>query len=256
MKTSDDALNVLEETEAPEEAASLTSDEEEKMKAMMEAGVFYGYTKPRTHPKNKPYIISTRAGVQVIDLVKTMECLKAAALMIKDAVKSGGLMLLVGTTPSVKSAVKASAERLGLPHVTERWLGGTLTNFTTISGRINYFKKLKEDKASGGLDKYTKKERVLLDEKLAKLDKFFSGVETLDRLPSLVLIVDLKAHEIAAREAKRMGIPVVGFLNTNADPDLADCPVPVNTRSAKSVEFLMSYLSQEVERARSDVQNN
>lgn len=242
----DDVLNTLEEQEAAPNAVSLTEEDETKLKAMMGAGVFYGYTKSRTQPKMRKFIVSTRAGVEIIDLVKTIESLTAAVGAIKAVVAGGGTVLFVGTTPAVKGLVETVAKRLNMPYVTERWLGGTLTNFKTISERIRYFKKLKSDKESGALDKYTKKERLLLDQELMKLEKFFGGIRDMDHLPAMVVIVDLKSAEIAAREARITKIPIVALLNTNADPDMADYPIPVNTRSTESVQLILSYLESEL----------
>lgn len=254
--TSEETLNIAEETETPATDVSLSAEEEARMREMMVAGVFYGYTKSRTEPKMRRFIVSTRAGVEIIDLVKTMQALNDAAEVLNESIKNGGSILFIGTTPAVKSAVLLIAGKLGMPYVTERWLGGTLTNFKTISERVKYFKKLKADKEAGNLDKYTKKERVLIDQELSKLEKYFGGIESMERLPAMVVIVDLKAHEIAAREARKMKIPIVAFVNTNSDPDLADYPIPANTRSAKSVELLLAYLEKEILKNRADVQGS
>lgn len=255
MNNSEEILNTFEEMKTPEVAA-LNADEEALLKEMMSAAVFYGLTKSRTQPKMRPYIISTRAGIEIIDLLKTIEALGKVTQVIKDILKNKGLILTVGTTPAVKQAVKGFARRLGSPHVTERWLGGTLTNFKTISQRINYFKKLKSDKAAGALDKYTKKERMLIDLELGKLETLLSGIEDMDKLPALVFVIDLKAEEGAAREAKRMNIPIVALVNTNANPDLADYPIPANTRNPQSVQLLLSYLEKEIAKIEGDVQSS
>lgn len=233
-------INSIEETFAPE--AVLNAVDEARLKLMMENGVFYGLGKSKTNPKMKPYILSVKAKVQIIDLLKTMELLDQALKAIKDKVKAGGLILFVGTTPAAKSIVKNTAEKLGMPYVTERWLGGTLTNFKTITDRINYMKKLRADKESGNLEKYTKKERLDLGKDLERLSKLFGGIELLAKLPAAVVIFDLKNNETAAREAKRMNIPTIAFLNTNANPDLATYPVPANDKNIKSIELLMSYI--------------
>ena len=155
-----------------------------------------------------------------------------------------GLILFVGTSPAAKSVLRGVAERLESPFVTERWLGGTLTNFKTITSRINYFKKLKDDEETGELEKYTKKEQLKMNKELAKLEKLFGGIENLDRMPSLLFIADLVKNEYAAREAKQKGIPIVAFLNTDADPKLVDYPIPANDRNAKSIKLLMEYLEK------------
>ena len=211
---------------------------------MMRAGVFYGRSKSRTNPLMKNYIQATRAGFEVIDLGETIAGLKTAAAVVKGIIQNKGLILMVGTSPAVRSAIKELALKFNLPHVTERWLGGTLTNFKVISGRINFFKKLKEAEVSGEWEKYSKKEKVKLSRELAKLERLFAGMSILERLPALVFIADLTANGIAAREAKRKGIPVVAFVNTDADPSLVDYPIPANDRNRKSVELLIRGLDE------------
>ncbi len=249
----EEITSVIEDLETPQAAVSLTAEEDTRLRELISSGVFYGYTKSRTQPKMRPYIVSTRAGIEIIDLLKTMSALDTALKVMKETIASGNSILLVGTTPSVKKIVKTTAEKLLWLSVTERWLGGLLTNFKTMTSRISHFKKLNEDKASGELNKYTKKERILIDKELEKLERFLGGVRNMDKLPGLVVIVDLKAHELAAREARIMKIPTVAFLNTNADPDLVDYPIPASTRSAKSTEFLMNYIENEILKIQANV---
>lgn len=230
------------ETLDPEEASS--------MQEMMELGIFYGRSKSRANPKMKPFIVSNRSGFGVINLRKTYAALKKLDEILEEVVQKQGLILLVGTSPSVKGAVKAAAEELDLPYVTERWLGGTLTNFDTISKRIRYLKKLKEDKASGELAKYTKKEQLKLERELFKLEKLFGGISSLDKIPALVFVADLKNNELAAKEAKEVGVKVVGILNTDANPDLVDHGIPANDRNRKGIEFLMDRLKTAIREAR------
>ena len=243
------SVNNIAETETPIQE-NLTVHESSLVRAMMEVGMFYGLNRSKTNPKNRPSIAFTKSGVEIIDVVKAIRALDEAAQEIKNEIISGGSIILVGSTPAVKSAVKGMGVKLGLPYVTERWLGGTLTNFKTISDRLQYFKKLKSDKASGGFAKYTKKEIISLDRELEKLDRFFSGIETMEKLPGLIVIFNLKNHEIAAREARKINIKSIGFLNTNADPDLVDYPIIVNDKNTKSVEFIVSYLENIIEEAK------
>ena len=168
--------------------------------------------------------------------------MKSAAEILKNTLANGGVVLFVGTSPAVKNVVKEIAERLELPYVTERWMGGTLTNFKTITDRINYFKKLKEDKAKGRLEKYTKKEQLEMSKELLKLEKFFGGIESLDKLPSMMFIADLSENEYAAKEARLKKIPVMGFLNTDTHPKLLDHAIPCNDRNIASIKLVMDYL--------------
>jgi len=242
--------SLAQETRATEESV-FTPHEEEMLREMMEVGAFYGRSKARTNPLMKDYVLATRAGFEVIDLKQTIVALAKAAEFIKGVgSKDKGSILLVGTSPAAKSVVKEAAEKFDLPSVTERWLGGTLTNFKIILERINQFRKLKADIAAGKFEKYTKKERLELDRKLARLEILFGGVEKLDRLPSLVLITDLSANTLAAREAKRTNIPVLAFVNTDADPRLADYKIPANDKSPKSIKLLLNYLAEAIEQTK------
>ncbi len=244
--------------DAPEESAEATvevldPEESKLMQEMMELGIFYGRSKSRANPKMKPFIVSNRSGFGVINLRKTYAALQKLDEVVADAVQKQGLILLVGTSPSVKGVIKAVANELGLPYVTERWLGGTLTNFDTISKRIKYFRKLKEDKESGELAKYTKKEQLKLERELFKLEKFFGGISNLDKIPVLVFVADLKNNELAAKEAKEVGVKVVGILNTDANPDLVDYGIPANDRNRKGMEFLVNRLKTAIQDARAKI---
>ncbi|HEY4497106.1 MAG TPA: 30S ribosomal protein S2 [Candidatus Paceibacterota bacterium] len=243
----------LEDSKSQEPEQVLTPEEEVMLKDMMANHVFYGYSKSRTNPKMKPNIAMTKSGVEVIDAVKTMFFLNKAVDAIKQLVHGGDLVLLVGTSTAAKSTVKEIATRLQMPYVDERWLGGTLTNFKTISDRINYFKKLEQEKALGKLaQKYTKKEQLGIDVELEKFDKFFRGIENLNKLPKLVVIADTKYNEIAAKEAKKMKIKTMGIINTNSDPDIVDYPIPANDRNSKSIAFIMSYLEKFIAEAKNN----
>lgn len=223
---------------------SLSPEDRELFHQMMEAGVFYGRSKSKTNPLMKKYVAMTRSGFEVIDLEKTILKLKEAAVMLKERVASGDTVLFVGTSPAVKQKVEKTAKKLGMPYVTERWLGGTLTNFDTIAKRISHFKKLKDDKAKGRLEKYTKKEQLSIDRELAKLTRLFSGIEGMDGLPDVLFIADITENEYAAKEARQIGIPVVSMLNTDANPELADYGIPANDRSLESAELVIGYLEE------------
>jgi len=245
-KESEGTIEVQDETtdEVSAEESSLEVEDQELFAQMMEAGVFYGRSKSKTNPLTKEYIVTTRSGFEVIDLQKAIEYLKKTADVLKNVFANKGTVLFVGTSPAVKNIVRETAEKLESPYVAERWLGGTLTNFKTITDRINYFKKLKEDKETGKLTKYTKKEQLQKSKELTKLERLFGGIETLDKLPSMILIADPSENEYAAMEAKQKGIPVIGLLNTATDPELIDYPIPANDRSATSVKLLMQYLEE------------
>ncbi|MCL5006821.1 MAG: 30S ribosomal protein S2 [Patescibacteria group bacterium] len=230
----------------------LNAAEEARVKALMEIGAFYGLSKSRTNPKMRANILTTKSGVEVIDLEKTIGALDKAAEAIKSKVKSGGTVLFVGTTPSAKETVRTLGERLRMPYVSERWLGGTLTNFKVISQRIAQLKKIKEDQESGNLGKYTKKERLQILKELEKMDKFFHGLFDMERMPAVMVIVDLRQNILAAREARKAGVVSVATVNTDVDPELADYPIPVNDKTVKTIGYVMDVIGQAIEEGRKE----
>ena len=232
------------------ETDSLSVEETEIIKEMMDLGVFYGSSKARTNPKMRKYILTNRSGFSVIDLEKTLEGLKRTSAAIEEVVMSGGMVLLVGISPSVKGIIKQMAEELDLPFVAERWLGGTLTNFETISKRINYLKKLKEEKANKDWDKYTKKEQLDLEKELKKLSRFFGGLEKMNKLPQMVFVADVSSDITPAKEAKSLGIRVAGIINTDANPKLVDYGIAANEKNAKSAEFILDKIKNVISEAK------
>lgn len=212
------------------------------LQEMIDVGLIHGLAKSKTHPKMKPYIHSTRSGVEVIDLVQTIGLLKKAAEFLKSVVDSGKSILLVGTAPIAKGAVKAAAEDTHNLYVTERWIGGTLTNFKIVNGRIQYFKKLMADKETGNLAKYTKKEQLMIEREIAKMKLVFDGLKDMDQLPGAVMILSFSDNELAAAEAKAMNIPVAAVLNTNADPRSVDYPIPANDKLSTGISWILNYL--------------
>lgn len=223
-------------------AAALVSPEAEIFKGMIDAGVFYGRKKSKTNPKVKSFIYSNRGGVEIIDLAKTLEGMNEAVEFLKRKVGGGGTVLLVGTQPSAANVLKIATE-LDLPVVARRWIGGTLTNFKTISKRIEYLKKLKSDMASGALDKYTKKERLQMDREIKRLEHLIGGLVNLMREPDVLVVVDPVLHLSAVREARRLKIPIVAFGNTDSDPDFIDYLVVGNNAARKSVDWFLERVS-------------
>jgi small subunit ribosomal protein S2 len=243
----------IETAEAAASETPLTQEEKAEIQSLIEAGVFYGQSHARTNPKMKPYILTSKGGVEVINLAETIIALHEACAIIKAKLAAGGEAIIVGTTPAGKSIVRALGEKLGVPYVAERWLGGTITNFKVINNRIRYFRKLKADAESGALDKYTKKERVNFNREINKLTKLFSGIESMDKLPAVVIIFGLGGKNMTpAREAKRSGITSVAFVNTAADPDYVDYPIPANDRSQKSLELLATYIENAIKEGKAE----
>lgn len=222
------------------------------LEELVKAGVLYGRKKSKTHPRMQRYIYTTRNGIEIIDVVQTLSLIDKAAEFLKSVAKNKGLILFVGSTPAAKEDVKALAEKLGYPFAAERWLGGTLTNFKTIHQRLEYYFKLKADRDAGKLEKYIKKERVGFDKEIARLSTLFSGLELLNQLPQALVVVGSTSHETAVREARRLHIPIVGIISSDADPEIIDYPIPANDRAKTSINWILERLGKAIEEAKTD----
>jgi small subunit ribosomal protein S2 len=222
---------------------------EEASREMIEARVFFGRRKSKANPKMRPYILTNRAGIEIINLMKTSEALERALGFLKEKIKNGGLALLVGTQPPAEEEIIRVATKFGLPYVTTRWAGGTLTNFKIVSKRIEYLKKLENDFATGALEKYTKKERLQLERELGRLRDLFGGLKVLIKEPDILLIIDPNLHSTAVREARRLKIPVIALANVDSDPDSVDYLVPGNDKSTSSIGWFLKKLEETIEQA-------
>lgn len=222
---------------------------EESLKEVVEAGVFYGRKKTKTHPKMKPYVLTNRGGIEIINLYKTLEGLEQSMNFVK--AKAQGVILLLGTQPAAFQRIVKLAQEFGYPYVVSRWLGGTLTNFKIISKRVEYLKKLRADAATGVFEKYTKKERAIIESKMNHLEEVLGGLENLNRLPDVLLVVDPNLHTTAVREAKRLKIPVLAFANIDGDPSDLDYFVVGNNKSRKSVEWFLGKMEQAMREGKS-----
>lgn len=214
---------------------------------MARAGVLFGRRRSKTNPKMKDFVFTTRNGFAVIDLEQTVEGIEKAQAFLKELVKKGQTLLIGATTPAGMGPATALAEKYALPRVTERWLGGTLSNFEVIGKRLQYYMGLKADKAAGRLDKYTKKERVVIDKQIERLTKLFGGLEKMTMLPGALLVIGLEQHRTAVREAKRMKIPVIAIANTDANPDGIDCLIPASDSSTTSVAYVLAKLDEAIQ---------
>ncbi|MDO8602099.1 MAG: 30S ribosomal protein S2 [bacterium] len=217
------------------------------MEEMAKAGVLFGRKRTRTNPRMKKYIFTTRNGMEIFDLTQTIDLIARAQEFIKEVVKTGRPILLVGTEPSSIEAVKALGEKFMFPFVVERWLGGTLTNFESLSKRLNYYMGLKADKETGKLDKYTKKERVVIEKQIERLTRLFGGLERLTQLPGAVIVFGSDAHEIAVAEANRMKIPLVAIANSSANPDTLNYIIPANDNSRSSITWIAGKIGEAIE---------
>jgi len=225
---------------------------EEILKELVDAGVFYGRKKSRTHPKMKSYVLANRGGIEIVDLNKALEKFEDITKLIKEKAKGKGLILFVGTQPAAFQEIERIAKEFDYPYVINRWLGGTLTNHRIITKRIEYLKKLRSGLASGAFEKYTKKERSKLDSEMLKLEELLGGIEKLDKLPELVVIIDSNLHTTAVREAKRLKIPVIAFANVDCDPVPLDYFIVGNNKARKSVEWFLGKIEQAIKEGKAE----
>ncbi len=214
----------------------------EMLLKMIEAGVHIGHKKAKGHPKMKPYLFATRQGVQIINVEKTLERLEEAAEFLKNIASKNGVIVFVATRVPGKLLIQNAAAEAGMPYVVERWLGGTLTNFSNLSKRLNYFIDQETKQSKGELAKYSKKEQLLMAREIESLEKKMGGIKTLKKKPDALVIIDIDEHISAVREAKKMGVPVVAITDTNTNPTLVAYPIPANDKSIKSLTVILDRL--------------
>ena len=225
--------------------ASIIYDEKELMSGLLEAGVHFGHQTKRWNPKMKPFIFVKRNGIYIIDLRHTMEKLKAAYTALKEIVTQEGLVLFVGTKKQAQVSVFEEAARCGMPYVTKRWLGGTLTNYSTIKKSIEKMKRL-EKKLESEREAISKREALEIEREITKMKSFYEGLRDMKRIPNAIWIVDIKREINAVLEAKAMGVTVFGIADTNCDPDLLDYVIPGNDDAIRSVKLLTSIMADAV----------
>ena len=213
------------------------------MKALLEAGVHFGHQTRRWNPKMRKFIFSERNGIHIIDLQQTVDRLEAACDFVRDMVSNGGTILFVGTKRQAQETIEAEAKRCGMPYVTTRWLGGTLTNFATIQGRIDYLVRTEDAKARGEMDYLAKKERLKQEEDLARLNRYLGGIKAMTALPGAIYIVDTTKEDIAVAEAVRIGIPIVALVDTNCNPDVIDYPIPSNDDAIRAIKLITARIA-------------
>jgi small subunit ribosomal protein S2 len=216
------------------------------MKELLEAGVHFGHQTKRWNPKMQKYIFGERNGIYIIDLQKTLKKFREAYGYVRDLAASGGTVLFVGTKKQAQETVFEEAGRCGMFYVNHRWLGGTLTNFTTIRKSIGRLKKLDEMSETGEYERLPKKEVIGLERERAKLQSALVGIKTMDRLPSAVFIIDPKKERIAVEEAQRLAIPIVAIVDTNCDPTGIDYPIPGNDDAIRAVRLITSRMADAI----------
>lgn len=232
----------MSENKIENKSTSFLKSEEPDLENMASSGIHLGSLRSYSNPKMRPYVWSGKNVFQIIDLQKSRDMLIAAVDFLISIKKSGGIILFVGTGLASKVITESVAKDLSMPYVVERWLGGTLTNFPTISKRVDYLKNLENQKKSGEFEKYTKYEALKLEEKIIKLKKYLNGLLNLNKMPDAVWISSGNYDKIAALEAVKKSIPVIGIANTNSNPDLFDYPIPANDAALNSVEFILSFV--------------
>ncbi len=216
------------------------------MKALLESGVHFGHRTNKWHPAMRPYIFTERNGIHIIDLQQTVKALNEAYKVVVETVAKGGIVLFVGTKRQAQDTIREEAQRCGMPYVTERWLGGTLTNWITIYQRILELDRLEKMRDSGELQARTKKERLLIEREIVRLEKRLSGLRTLKRLPDLLFVVDVCREATAVHEANLKNIPVIALVDTNCDPRGVDYVIPSNDDAIRAIKLLVGKIADAV----------
>lgn len=213
------------------------------MKSLLEAGVHFGHRTRRWNPKMKPFIFTERNGIHIIDLQQTITYLNHAYDIVRDTVSSGGVVLFVGTKKQAQESVASEAARCGMPFVNQRWLGGTLTNWRTIRQRIDHLLDVEKQQARGEFARLTKKEALMREREIARLNHRLGGLRDMRRLPNLLFVVDIRRDAIAVKEANILGIPVIAMVDTNCDPDPIDYVIPSNDDAIRAVKLMNATIA-------------
>ncbi len=214
---------------------------------LLKSGAHFGHKTSRWNPKMKPYIFTVRNDIHILDLEKTRQGLLKAASFASDVVSKGGIILFVGTKRQARDIIQKAAEAAAMPYVTVRWLGGTFTNFKTIQRTIRKLEKLYELKASGDLEtRYTKKERLLIEREIQKLEKLFRGIKNMKRLPEAIFVADINYDEIAVKEAKKQNVKIIGVVDSNSNPEGIDYVIPANDDATQAIELVASVMADAI----------
>ena len=216
------------------------------MKQMLEAGVHFGHQTRRWNPRMRPFIYTERHGIHILDLAQTVRRFDEALQQVRETVSAGQTVLFVATKKQARAVIRAEAERCGMPYVTNRWLGGTLTNWATISRRIEFLRDLELRIASGEHEMLPKRERLRLEKQYNRMQRAFGGISTLERPPGMLFVIDVKLEDIAVREANRTKTPIVAMCDTDADPTLIDFPVPANDDAIRAIQLVTARVADAV----------
>lgn len=216
------------------------------MKALLEAGVHFGHRTRRWNPKMKPFIFTERNGIHIIDLQQTIVRLEQAYNMVRETVASGGAVLFVGTKKQAQESIVQAAQGCNMPYIEQRWLGGTLTNWQTIRQRLAYLMELERRRDTGDLERLPKKEVLMLEQLIEKLNRRLGGLKKMTRLPNLVVIVDVRREAIAVKECNILSVPIMAMVDTNCDPDPIDFVIPSNDDAIRAIKLIVEYLADAV----------
>jgi len=225
---------------------------DEILKNLLECGVHFGHQSKRWNPKMKKYIFGERSGIYIIDLEKTRDCLNVAQDFVNDIAAKGGSVLFVGTKKQAQDVIASEATRVGMPHINRRWMGGLLTNFSTIAKSLQKLADIERMEENGVMENLKKKEVASLRKVKEKILRDLGGVREMGQVPQAVFVVDTKREEIAVREAIKLGVPVIGLLDTNCDPDLIDYPIPGNDDALKSIRIITTQLADAIMEGRKE----
>jgi small subunit ribosomal protein S2 len=213
------------------------------MKQLLEAGVHFGHQTRRWDPRMSPFIFTERNGIHILDLQQTVGCLENAITFIRDIITAGSDVLIVGTKKQAKETVEEEAQRAGLPFVSNRWLGGTLTNFRTIQSRTQHLRDLEDRMEQGDYSRRTKKEQLDITNEIVRMNRYFGGIKTLDRLPGAVFIIDTVKEAIAVAECSRLNIPIVALVDTNCNPQPITYPIPSNDDAIRAIKLILAQVA-------------
>jgi small subunit ribosomal protein S2 len=213
------------------------------MKSLLETGVHFGHRTRRWNPKMKPFIFTERNGIHIIDLQQTIVALDQAFALVRDTVSNGGAVLFVGTKRQAQETIAKESQRAGMPSVTNRWLGGTLTNWRTINARINYLKELERRRDAGEFERITKKEAGILSSEIVRLNERLGGLKDMRRVPELLFVVDVRREETAVREANILNIPIIAMVDTNCDPTNIDHVIPSNDDAIRAIKLIVARMA-------------
>ncbi len=220
------------------------------MKQMLEAGVHFGHQTRRWNPKMKRFIHGERSGIHIVDLHQTLNHLETSYVFVRDLVANGGTVLFIGTKKQAQDSIQSYAERCNMPYINERWLGGMLTNFQTISKRVGKMKDYARMRDSGEFEAMPKKEALLINRELIKLERNLGGIRDMEKLPDAIFVLDTKKEHIAVTEARKIGVPIVAVVDTNCDPDLVDYAIPGNDDAIRAGQLMCRVISDAVQEGR------